>query len=66
LLDRTRRPRLGRGKTDQLPSGAAPELDEKLPDEQVCSNCGRISAPDAAYCQYCGLPLTNIPFSDLG
>ena len=66
LLDRTRRPRLGRGKTGQLPSGAAPELDEKLPDEQVCSNCGRISAQDAAYCQYCGLPLTNIPFSDLG
>jgi uncharacterized protein (DUF697 family) len=59
LLDRARRRRLGRGKTGQLPSGVAPKIGEKLPDGQVCSNCGRISAPDAVYCQYCGLPLSD-------
>ncbi len=44
LLGKVPRPRLGRRKPVALPE----------PAMQVCENCGRQSAADASFCQYCG------------
>lgn len=58
-----------RQKAHQLPSGGTSSLpvrtnaretpaevflEENPEDSQKCANCGRISAPDAVFCQYCG------------
>jgi uncharacterized protein (DUF697 family) len=50
LLERARRPKLGRGKDKKaLPAPLpAPEA------VQVCPQCGKDSARDAVFCQYCG------------
>jgi uncharacterized protein (DUF697 family) len=49
-LPRPKKPRLGRGRRPQLP---APKM------TQVCANCGRTSAMDAQFCQYCGHPFAR-------
>lgn len=48
LLSRSPRPRLWRRKQARLPPPAS---------ERACPSCGKISAADALYCQYCGQPL---------
>ena len=50
LVDKFPRPRLGRRNPKQLPATAEAA-------GQVCPNCGKTSAADAQYCQYCGKPL---------
>ena len=52
LVDKVPRPRLRRRRDRQLPAAIEPA-------GQVCPNCGKTSAPDAQYCQYCGEPLTG-------
>jgi uncharacterized protein (DUF697 family) len=49
LAEKMPRPRLSRRKRAQLPP---PQV------SQVCSNCGRNSALDAQFCQYCGQPFS--------
>jgi uncharacterized protein (DUF697 family) len=48
-IEKAPRPRLrlGRRRQAQLPP----------PPEKVCPNCGKPNAPDAHYCQYCGLDI---------
>ncbi|HZD56433.1 MAG TPA: zinc-ribbon domain-containing protein [Anaerolineales bacterium] len=59
LLSKAPRPRLRGRKPEQLPaSSAATSAGEEAPEGQVCPNCGRISAADAKFCQYCGQPLS--------
>lgn len=59
LLSRAPRPRLGWRKRDQLPAPSADTpAGEKSSEGQVCPNCGRSSAADAKFCQYCGQPLS--------
>jgi uncharacterized protein (DUF697 family) len=45
LLSKAPKKRLGKGKVAALPAGKA---------AQVCPRCGRSSAADASFCQYCG------------
>lgn len=59
LLSKAPRPRLGRRKGEQLPAASeATPAGEESPKGQVCPNCGRTSAGDAKFCQYCGQPLS--------
>lgn len=53
LVARAPRLRLGRRKMGQLPP-ASPQTTESTGDEQVCPSCGKTSAADALFCQYCG------------
>jgi hypothetical protein len=46
-LPKISRPRLRRRATNALPAGQ---------NSQACPNCGKDSAADAVYCQYCGSP----------
>jgi uncharacterized protein (DUF697 family) len=48
LLAKTPRPRLIRRRRAELPPGG-----------QNCPNCGKVSAADAAFCQYCGQAFTR-------
>jgi uncharacterized protein (DUF697 family) len=50
LLNRIPRPRLPRRSRRALPAGVA---------NRTCANCGRASAADAGFCQYCGSPFTQ-------
>ncbi len=69
LASRVPRPGRRKQKPQQLPSGGTHSLPartnarempaevfiaENPEDRRVCANCGRTSAPDAAFCQYCG------------
>jgi len=64
LLARIPRPRLGRKKPAELP----PTQEITLPVEAlspavaglICSQCGRSSAADAIFCQYCGERLDTL------
>lgn len=47
--------RSSRKQLESLPPLFEIPLDETAP--QICSACGRPSAPDARFCQYCGRPL---------
>jgi uncharacterized protein (DUF697 family) len=59
LLSKAPRPRLGRRKQDQLPaSSVEAQAGETASEGQVCPNCGRSSAADAKFCQYCGHSLS--------
>jgi uncharacterized protein (DUF697 family) len=49
-MPRPKRPRLGSGRRPELP---APKV------TQVCANCGKTSAMDAQFCQYCGQPFAR-------
>jgi uncharacterized protein (DUF697 family) len=51
-LPRPRLPRLGRRRRNQRP-----QLPAGKEGEQICPACGRTSAADASYCQYCGTQL---------
>jgi len=54
-----KKPRLGkRAKTPQIPSEAQSLAEAAT---RTCPNCGRKSAQDAAFCQYCGYPLQAQP-----
>lgn len=59
LLSRARRPRLGKPRLPKPKFGRRKpaELPAPQPEAQTCPNCGRTSAADAAFCQYCGHPL---------
>jgi hypothetical protein len=69
LVSKVPRPRLGRRKTPALlpertqtgaQAGAAQAVETQVvdvPAAQVCPNCGRTSALDASFCQYCGQKL---------
>lgn len=46
-------PRLGSRKDPQLP---APQKAKRPKRSQVCPTCGKTSAKDASFCQYCGTP----------
>jgi uncharacterized protein (DUF697 family) len=59
LLAKAPRPRLGRRKADQLPAITSPQDQEPVVDMQACPNCGKTSAPDALFCQYCGQSLVE-------
>jgi uncharacterized protein (DUF697 family) len=50
LVARAPRPRLSRRRPAALPPPAP---------GQVCPNCGKTSAADASFCQYCGHPLAE-------
>lgn len=50
LAAKAPRPRFGRRKA-ALPAPAG----------NACPNCSKINAPDARYCQYCGLPIVPSP-----
>ena len=50
LLSRAPRPRLARRKRAELPPP---------PAGRACPNCGKTNAEDAAFCQYCGQPLSD-------
>lgn len=56
LMARAPRPRLGRRKPNQLPP-ASSQTSDSIRDQQTCPNCGRTSAADAVFCQYCGQSL---------
>jgi uncharacterized protein (DUF697 family) len=59
LLSRAPRPGLGRRKRHQLPDSSAEAQPGEVPSEgQVCPNCGKTSAADAKFCQYCGQPFS--------
>lgn len=51
-----RLPRLGlpRRRALQEPQLAAPAKPKTSKRRQVCPNCGKVSARDASFCQYCG------------
>jgi uncharacterized protein (DUF697 family) len=53
LIEKAPRPRLRRGKK------AAPLPLPPPPAQKACSRCGKGSAADAAFCQYCGQPLNG-------
>lgn len=46
--------RLGRKKKESLPIKS---------EAQICSQCGKLSSADAAFCQYCGMPF-NVSKAD--
>ncbi|HEX6305556.1 MAG TPA: zinc-ribbon domain-containing protein [Anaerolineales bacterium] len=59
LLAKAPRPRLGRRKADQIPAVTSPQTGASVSDLQICPNCGKTSAPDALFCQYCGQSLVE-------
>jgi len=61
LLAKVPRLRLGKRDRPAIPSSSSTQ---RLPQSsqdgyQVCPQCGKASAADAIFCQYCGHPLTN-------
>jgi uncharacterized protein (DUF697 family) len=62
LLQKLPRPRLGSGPAKKSPKKPAKEtLPRQVEAEQRCPQCSRLSAGDAAFCQYCGSPLDASP-----
>lgn len=64
LANKLPRPRLSRPRISR-PKQKTPALPETisaaaLPPQQVCHSCGQSSAPDARFCQYCGLTLDEL------
>jgi uncharacterized protein (DUF697 family) len=65
-------PRLPRRQSKALPGNQPKALPQGKPkkqtgrrSKQACPQCGRVSAPDASFCQYCGFSFTvNQPSSD--
>lgn len=67
LLARAPRPRLGRRKrqVELLPTTTPSQSLEASTVEQVCPSCGKTSAADAHFCQYCGQALTPLSPSEM-
>lgn len=61
LLAKVPRPRLGRREKLLVPASSNTQSLTQSPQEeyQICSHCGKSSAADASFCQYCGHPLAN-------
>ena len=59
LLAKAPRPRLGKRKrhVELPPTTTSPQTLELPMAEQVCPSCGKTSAADAHFCQYCGQAL---------
>jgi uncharacterized protein (DUF697 family) len=59
LLKRLPHPRLPRlGKPKPKPALPAPRSTRAAKRQQVCAHCGKTSASDALFCQYCSTPFT--------